>query len=215
MLNPRRYFAAVLLLLVITIPALSQSSVPDINDKIRAEEKDHSQIMHTMHYLSDIYGPRLTGSPNQKAAAEWAARQMTEWGFQNAHLEPWDFGHPGWTNERSSGYVISPIHDQLAFKVLAWTPGTNGTVTAHAIQLVPPEKPTKEQLAAYLKPFKEKMKGKVVLVGKGDPVPVALELQPRRLDDKMVAERLIQKIPKRARLVRSGMRVSRKILPEP
>lgn len=49
MLNPRRCFAAFLLFLVITIPALSQSSIPDINDKIRAEEKDHSQIMHTMH----------------------------------------------------------------------------------------------------------------------------------------------------------------------
>src|SRR3954470_8820694 len=36
----------------------------DINKKIRAEENDHSQIMHTMHFLTDIYGPRLTGSPN-------------------------------------------------------------------------------------------------------------------------------------------------------
>lgn len=193
--NPCRCFAAVLLPFFMALPALSQSTVPDINDKIRAEEKDHSQIMHTMHYLTDIYGPRLTGSPNQKAAAEWAAKQMTEWGFQNAHLEPWDFGHPGWTNERSSGYVISPIHNQLTFKVLAWTPGTNGTVTAQAMQLVPPEKPTKEQLSAYFESFKDKVKGKVVFVGKGDPVPVALEVPPRRLEDKMVAERFDPKNP--------------------
>ena len=39
---------------------------PDINKKIRAEENDHSQIMHTMHFLTDVYGPRLTGSPNHK-----------------------------------------------------------------------------------------------------------------------------------------------------
>jgi hypothetical protein len=142
-----------------------------------------------MHYLTDVYGPRLTGSPNHKAAADWAIQQMKDWGFENTHLEAWDFGHPGWANERSSGYIISPIHDQLTFKVLAWTPGTNGTVTAQVVQLVPPEKPNREQLAAYLDTVKDKVKGRIVLVGKGDPVPVAMEIAPRRLDDKLVAER--------------------------
>ena len=75
--------------------AAAQSS-PDIQAKIRQEENEHSQVMQTVHVLTDVYGPRLTGSPAHKAAAEWAAKQMTSWGFQNAHLEPWDFGHPGW-----------------------------------------------------------------------------------------------------------------------
>ena len=171
------------------------AAVPDITDRIRAEEKDHSQIMHTMHYLADVYGPRLTGSPNHKAAAEWALKQMTEWGFQNAHLEPWDFGHPGWANVRASGYVLSPIHDRLDFRVLAWTPSTNGTLTAQAVQLVPPEKPNKEQLASYLDSMKNKVKGKVVLVGKGEPVAVVIDVPPRRLEDKQVAERFDPKNP--------------------
>ena len=68
----------------------------NINAKIRQEETSHSQIMRTLHFLTDVYGPRLTGSPNHKAAAEWAVKQMTEWGITNGHLEPWDFGHPGW-----------------------------------------------------------------------------------------------------------------------
>src|SRR3954453_14379133 len=68
----------------------------DVNARIRKEEADHSQVMHSLHLLTDRYGPRLTGSPNHEAAAKWAAQQMTEWGFRNAHLEPWDFGHPGW-----------------------------------------------------------------------------------------------------------------------
>ena len=55
---------------VLAISAFAQTIDPSINDKIRAEEKDHSQIMHTMHYLADVYGPRLTGSPNHKAAAD-------------------------------------------------------------------------------------------------------------------------------------------------
>ncbi len=131
------------LVCVLAISAFAQTIDPSINDKIRAEEKDHSQIMHTMHYLADVYGPRLTGSPNHKAAADWAVKEMTSWGFANAHLEPWEFGHPGWVNERSSGYALSPFHDQLTFKVLAWTPSTNGTVTAQVFQLIPPENRTK------------------------------------------------------------------------
>ncbi|HKD79047.1 MAG TPA: M20/M25/M40 family metallo-hydrolase [Candidatus Angelobacter sp.] len=171
------------------------SADPDVNKKIRAEENDHSQIMHTMHYLTDIYGPRLTGSPNHKAAAEWAIKQMKDWGLENAHLEPWDFGHPGWVNERSSGYIVAPIHDQLTFKVLAWTPGTKGTVTAPVFQLVPPEKPKKEDLTAYLDSIKDKVKGRIVMVGKAEVVPVVIDVPARRLDDKVVAERFDPKNP--------------------
>jgi carboxypeptidase Q len=180
---------------LLALSAVAQTIDPAINDKIRAEEKDHSQIMHTMHYLADVYGPRLTGSPNHKAAADWAVKEMTSWGFANAHLEPWDFGHPGWVNERSSGYALSPFHDQLTFKVLAWTPSTNGTVTAQVFQLIPPEKPNKDQLAAYLDSVKDKVKGRIVLVGKAEIVPVVLEPAPRRMDDKAAAERFDPKNP--------------------
>ena len=81
-----------------------------------------------MHFLTDVYGPRLTGSPNHKAAADWSITRMREWGLENAHLEPWDFGHLGWLNERFAGYIVSPVKDPLVGEVLAWTPGTNGTV---------------------------------------------------------------------------------------
>ena len=63
--------------------------------KIRQEATSRSQILQTLHVLTDVYGPRLTGSPNLKAAGEWAVEQMTSWGLKNAHLEPWDFGAPG------------------------------------------------------------------------------------------------------------------------
>ncbi|MBZ5506293.1 MAG: M20/M25/M40 family metallo-hydrolase [Acidobacteriia bacterium] len=181
---------------VALVAAQAQSAPdPDINKKIRAEENDHSQIMHTMHFLTDIYGPRLTGSPNHKAAADWAIRQMKDWGLENAHLEPWDFGHAGWMNERASGYIIAPIKGQLTFKVLAWTPSTKGTVTAPVFQMVPPEKPKKEDLAAYLDSIKDKVKGKIVMVGKAEVVPVVIDIPARRLDDKVVAERFDPKNP--------------------
>src|SRR5207244_9144758 len=94
----------------------------DINAKIRQEEAAHSQIMRTLHFLTDVYGPRLTGSPNHKAAAEWAAKAMTDWGFSNAHLEPWDFGHPGWANEHVEAHIVSPMKSVLVVQPLAWTP---------------------------------------------------------------------------------------------
>ncbi|HXF40205.1 MAG TPA: peptidase M28, partial [Blastocatellia bacterium] len=89
-------------------PVFAQNAA-EVNAKIRKEATDNSQIMRTMHFLTDVYGPRLTGSPNLKAAGEWAIKQMTAWGFENGHLEPWDFGHPGWANERFSGFIVSPV----------------------------------------------------------------------------------------------------------
>src|SRR3972149_3548970 len=67
--------------------------------KIRQEATNNSKILQTLHVLTDVYGPRLTGSPNLKAAGEWAIEQMAAWGLKNGHLEPWDFGHPGWGRE--------------------------------------------------------------------------------------------------------------------
>ena len=106
--------------------------------KIRKEGREHSQIMKTMHFLTDVYGPRLTGSPNHKAAAEYVMKTTTSWGFENAHLEPWDFGHPGWLNERFSGFITSPVKDSLVGEALAWTPGTNGVAKGRAVRIDPP-----------------------------------------------------------------------------
>jgi carboxypeptidase Q len=200
------------LLLACQIPSGAQPAAdPDINKKIRQEENDHSQILRTMHFLTDVYGPRLTGSPNHKAAADWAIQQMTAWGFENAHLEPWNFGHAGWMNERASGYVVSPIHDQLTFKVWAWTPSTKGTLKANVFQLILPEKPTKEKLAAYLDSVKDKVRKRIVLVGKAEVIPVAIEVTPRRLDDKAAAERFDPKNPNAEQFGRGGQQTP----PEP
>src|SRR5215831_13169714 len=109
--------------------------------RIRSEEAEHSQLMHTLHMLTDRYGPRVTGTPNHEAAAKWVTAEMTRWGMKNAHLEPWEFGHPGWLNERASAFIVSPVKENLKFEVLAWTPSTNGAVTASAVEIVPPQGP--------------------------------------------------------------------------
>jgi len=105
-----RPLAAAALVFALLAPLAAQSRPDaDINARIRQEENSHSQIMKTLHMLADVYGPRVTGSPSLKAAGEWAIAQMQSWGFSNGHLEPWDFGHPGWVNERFSAHITAPV----------------------------------------------------------------------------------------------------------
>ena len=203
-MKPRLLVAAALVLAAASLPRASQNgSDPAINQRIRSEEAAHSEIMRTLHYLTDVYGPRLTGSPNQKAAAEWAVKRMTEWGFSNGHLEPWDFGHPGWSNEHLEVHMTAPVHDALVVEALAWTPGTNGTITANAFNIAPPEGPesttapargrgpahlgpTQAELDAYLATVKDRVRGAAVLVGRPAFVPVSLDGPPGRLPDDQV-----------------------------
>ena len=171
--------------------AVAQAPLPaaDINAAIRKEGTDNSQIMKTLHVLSDVYGPRLTGSPSLKAAGEWAMGQMKTWGLENTAMEPWDFGHPGWVNERASGFITSPVQDSLVFEVLAWTPSTNGVVSGSAFNLVLPERPTQAELTSYLESIKGQVRGKIVLFGNPGKVPVSFDPPAKRLSDELLKRR--------------------------
>jgi carboxypeptidase Q len=172
------------------VPLLAQTAADkDLLDRIRKEEKDNSQIIRTEHMLTDVYGPRLTGSPNHKHAAEWAVQQMTEWGLKNGHLEAWDFGHPGWLNERLTAHMISPIKDVLSCEVLAWTPSTRGAVRAKAYQMILPERPSQDQLTSFLAGQNAKVRGQIVLAGKHIIVPVNLNPPAKRQTDEQAQQR--------------------------
>src|ERR1043166_5868919 len=185
----KRFVALSLVLSLLTLPILAQNGSGDLLARIRSEAMERSQIMKTMHMFTDVYGPRLTGSPNHKAAADWAVKQMTAWGLENAHLEPWDFKHPGWLNERLTAHIIAPVKDPLVCEVLAWTPSTKGTVQAKAVQLVLPERPTQEQLTTFFASNKSRVTGKIVLVGKAAVVPVNLNPPPKRQSDEQAQQR--------------------------
>jgi len=185
----RRVVALSLILSLLSLPVAAQNGSGDMLSRIRKEAMERSQIMKTMHMFTDVYGPRLTGSPNHKAAAEWAVKQMTAWGLENAHLEPWDFKHPGWLNERLTAHLILPVKDPLVCEVLAWTPSTKGTVLAKAYQLILPERPSQEQLAMYLNNHKAKVRGKIVLVGKPATIPVNLNPPAKRMTDEQAEQR--------------------------
>src|ERR1051326_8924848 len=85
-------------LLVIRIIAKIQQEKVDLDAiyRIKNEGLNHSQIMETASYLTDVYGGRLTGSPQIKAAAEWTVKKLNEWELANVHLEQWGpFGQIG------------------------------------------------------------------------------------------------------------------------
>ena len=185
----RRVVALLIVFSLLSLPVAAQNGSADMLNRIRKEAMERSQIMRTMHMFTDVYGPRLTGSPNHKAAAEWAVKQMTAWGLENAHLEPWDFKHPGWLNERLTAHLISPVKDPLVCEVLAWTPSTKGTVTAKAYQLVLPERPSQDQLKMFFDNQKSQVRGRIVLVGKPATIPVNLNPPPKRTNDEQVEQR--------------------------
>ncbi|PYT35507.1 MAG: peptidase M28, partial [Acidobacteria bacterium] len=77
-------------------------------NRIRNEAFQNSKVMENAFYLTDVYGPRLTGSPGIQAAAEWAVRRFNEWGLSNARLEKWGpFGRT-WYCVRFTAHMKEP-----------------------------------------------------------------------------------------------------------
>ena len=99
--------------------------------KIREEGLNRSQVMDHISWLSDVYGPRLTGSPAIKQAGEWAMKKFNEWGLANAHQESWPFGK-GWSLLRFSAHMTEPQVSPLIGYPKSWTPGTPGPTAANA-----------------------------------------------------------------------------------
>jgi carboxypeptidase Q len=137
---------ALILCLLAALPSAAQApGLTGVYDQIRAEETNNSKIMWIIHEVADVYGPRVTGTPNLRAAQDWAVETMKSWGLANPHLESWTFqppsaAHPtpGWANIDLTADAVSPFTGQLIVKPLAWTPSTKGPVTASAVLLTPP-----------------------------------------------------------------------------
>ena len=192
-LNTMRIYtrvAVVAFLVALLTPTLALGQgVAEINDRIRKEGMDNSQIMKTLQVLTDVYGPRLTGSPKLKAAGDWATSQMKSWGFDRVDMEPWDWGNVGWVNERAAGYITAPVKDNLTFEVLAWTPSTSGVVTGEVFQMTLPQRPTQADLDAYFNSIRSQIQGKIVVWGNPASIPVNFEPPAKRIADDVIARR--------------------------
>jgi hypothetical protein len=185
----QRAIAAVLTAIALGLPpgADAQPTLDAaVAARIRQEADQRSEILRTLHVLTDIYGPRLTGSPGLKAAGNWAVERLASWGLTNGRLEPWDFGRPGWVNERVTAHIVAPVKDQLVTEVVAWTPGTRGVVRAPAFLLRLPDRPTPEELDRVLAAARPHVLGRIVLVGEHVIPPITIDPPSRRRDDEQV-----------------------------
>ena len=174
--------AALLLISTVTAQEPAGDKVDlDALAQIKHEAYQNSHVMENLYYISEVYGPRVTNSANHRAAAEWAMKQMKEWGLQNVHLESWPFGY-GWQIKKFYGALETPAYAPIIGFPLAWTPGTNGPITAEAMW-APIH--SKDDFPKY----KGKLKGKIVLIY--DPAPLKLhttaEAQPSPSDEEIEA----------------------------
>jgi carboxypeptidase Q len=103
---------------------------PDPNDpvqRIRDEGLNRSRVMETLNYLTNVIGPRLTGSPNMRRANDWTKDKLTEWGLQNAHLEAWGPFGRGWMLNTFAAEMVGPQVMPLA--------ADSGTARRDSLQL--------------------------------------------------------------------------------
>jgi hypothetical protein len=136
---------------------LSAEGAAALDRKILAEAKA-SEIMANLTYLSDVIGPRLTGSANLLRASNWAAERMKAYGLSAIHLEGYTIPE-GW--ERGSVHlrILEPENGRiLSAASYGWTPGTRGKIECNVVVL-------DAHTAAELAKFKGKLKGAIVLQG--------------------------------------------------
>jgi len=164
----------------------------DMITRIRAEGYRHSKVMETGSELMDRIGPRLTGSPQVKAANEWTRKQFADWGLANAHLESWGPFGRGWYYEKCAVRMTAPDHAELLALPEAWTPGTNGAVKAAAVRL---DIKSKDELDA----LKGQFAGKIVIYGEMPKMEEHVKPEIERYDDKTLADVYKYEAPGRPR----------------
>src|SRR5262245_47996375 len=163
--------------------------------KIKEEGLQRSKVMEIESYLTDLYGPRLTGSTWAKEAGDWAIKTLKEWGLANVHFETWPFGR-GWTNERMVANVVKPRPFPIIGFSKAWTPGTNGPVTGDAVMAIIENDKDIDQ-------YRGKLRGKYVLIAPMRDSPPHFEPDAVRYTDAQLQDLALQ-FPQTGRAAAAG-----------
>ncbi|GBD02372.1 Leupeptin-inactivating enzyme 1 [bacterium HR18] len=124
---------------------------------IREEGLERSQVMETVFWLTDVYGPRLTGSPQLDSATAWAMRRLESWGLANVHRERWGPFGRGWSLEHVRMEVTAPVRFPVLAYPKAWSPSIDGPVTAEVVRF------DVEDTTAFAT-YQGKLQGKIVLL---------------------------------------------------
>jgi carboxypeptidase Q len=183
-LHMKKFF---LLFSSITIVILSsaQSDAPDMNvvNRIKQEAEKNSKVMDIAFHLTDVSGPRLTGSPGYTNAANWAKNTMTSWGLVNAKLEPWGEFGKSWQQERCYVAMTKPYYQPMIAMPRAWTGSTPGKkIMASDIILITAKD------SAEIMQYAGKLKGKIVMTYVTDTLRPSFEPDGSRYHDTTLAK---------------------------
>jgi hypothetical protein len=194
----------VLILPVILLPALPAGAQEQVDlatiHRIKQEAFQGSKVMDHLFYLTDVNGPRLTASPGQRAAADWAVRSLKEWGIAGARLEKWGTFGRGWSLVRFSMNLKEPTYAPLPGIPKAWSAGTQGAVIGEVVlaplftqqELQREDDDDPQKLAARIRKYSEdnkgRLKGKIVLIAPPRELTPPTRPASERYDDGKLAE---------------------------
>jgi acetylornithine deacetylase/succinyl-diaminopimelate desuccinylase-like protein len=129
-----------------------------LDQKVLEAAKKDPEIMANLTHLSDVIGPRLTGSAAVKKANQWTAEKMKAYGLENVELEPWTIP-AGWERGPAAARVVEPDNGRtLLLASAGWTPGTKGKVTGDVVVIT-------ARNSKDLEKYKGKLKDAIVLQG--------------------------------------------------
>lgn len=129
------------------------SAVARIVTQVGSSDQMLSDLMH----LTDVIGPRLTGSDGLLRANRWAESTLTARGFTSVHSEAYDFG-PSWTRQPAYARLLTGNGATLSLAAMAWAPPTRGIVRGDALLLTAKTMPELER-------FIGRFRGRIVLLG--------------------------------------------------
>lgn len=189
-------FKILLLLAGVSFGRVHSADTVDLETihRIKAEAFNNSQVMDHLFYLTDVNGPRLTGSPGFQTAADWAVGRVKQWGVDNARLEDWEPFGRSWSFSRFEIRMNKPTFALIHGAPMAWCEGTRGPVRGEVVAAPFLREDNdrrgidietiRERLTEYKERWKGKLRGKIVLVGSSRDFSQATEAASQRMDDK-------------------------------
>ena len=138
----------------------SSQTLPQALSKINTQGFQKSQVMSLIADLSDVYGPRLTGTNQYYTAAEWAKKTMESWGVDKVYFENYCTDCMGWEVKSFNVEMIAPAYMKIQAYPYAWTESSNGEQIGDLIWIE-----SHDDLNIVKQQWSGKLKGKTILVG--------------------------------------------------
>src|SRR3954452_10526784 len=174
-------FASATALALIPLLVIAEEKVDlSVVNRIRTEAFSNSKVEDTMFYLTDVHGPRLTNSPNFRAAGDWAVGRLKEYGLVNVREEKWGPFGRGWQCKFYEGHMVEPQFSSLMAIPLAWTENKNGSVSGEPMLPVIRTK-------ADMEKYKGKLRGKIVMTANPRTLPFPVSAEGHRFTDTELA----------------------------